>query len=78
MEIPVFVAFLALLIFWGYQLVFLMLMEDKLFPGRFDKPMWVAVFVLAAPLAPFVFLFWRRAILAQAQDKSGSGTQPRQ
>lgn len=49
------------LLFWSYQLVQLMLMPDEDFPGRFDKVTWGAIFILAMPLAPFVFLFWRGA-----------------
>ena len=27
--------------------------------GSYDKPLWVVLFVLAPPLAPFAFLLWR-------------------
>jgi hypothetical protein len=45
-----------------------MLMEDNLFPGRLDKAIWGAAFLLAAPLAPFVFLLWRRTMLSNSKD----------
>jgi hypothetical protein len=52
---------LALAAFWVVQFLQLMLMEDDLFPGRFDKPLWVAAFIFAPPLAPFAFLMWKYA-----------------
>lgn len=58
------------LLFWGYQFVQLMLMPDDDFPGRFDKVTWGVVFVLAIPLAPFVFLFWRGALKEIKRRKS--------
>jgi len=67
-----FVAGLALAIFWLYQFVQLMLLEDSLFPGCFDKALWVAVFVFVFPLAPFAFLMFKGGLRAQkAGDSSG-------
>jgi len=57
---------LALAIFWVYQFVQLMLLEDRWFPGRFDKALWVGVFVLIFPLAPFAFLMWKAGRRAEA------------
>jgi hypothetical protein len=49
--------FVALL--WVYQFVQLMLLSDSDFPGRHDKILWVAAFVLAFLVAPFAFLWWK-------------------
>jgi hypothetical protein len=54
-------AMLAFVIFWIVQFVQLMLLEDDLFPGPYDKLVWAAAFVILAPLAPFAFLAWKSA-----------------
>lgn len=46
-------------IVWVVQFGQLMSLDDKSFPGPYDKIIWVAVFVLAVPLAPFGFLAWK-------------------
>jgi hypothetical protein len=76
MDLLIVVVIIAVVIIWSYQFVFLMLMEDALFPGRLDKAIWGAAFLLAAPLAPFVFLLWRRAILSSAKDGKQSCISP--
>lgn len=55
--------FLLLCAFWVYQFVQLMLLSDSDFPSRYDKVLWVAVFVFVGALAPFAFLLWKRAYL---------------
>jgi len=55
------IAALALAIFWMFQFVQLMLLEDAIFAGRYDKPLWVATFILMPLLAPFAFLMWKGA-----------------
>lgn len=52
---------LALLVigFWIYQFIGLMTLDDKSFPGRYDKVIWAAVFILLFPLAPIAFLYWK-------------------
>lgn len=60
---------LAWLIFWLLQFVQVMLLADADFPGRYDKPLWVAVFVLVFLLAPFAFLLWKRAYLAMRRQQ---------
>jgi hypothetical protein len=51
--------------FWIEKFVELMLLEDRHFPGRFDKIVWAAVFILIAPLAPFAFRLWKSARTAE-------------
>jgi hypothetical protein len=52
-----------LAIFWIYQFTQLMLFSDSDFPGRYDKALWVAAFILACIPAPFAFYFWKRAYI---------------
>jgi len=54
-------AALVLAIFWMYQFVQLMLLEDIYFSARYDKIIWAAAFILVVPLAPFAFLMWKGA-----------------
>lgn len=51
------------LVFWGYQLVQLMMLEDSDFPGRYDKILWFVLFCATFLLAPFLFIAWKRAIM---------------
>ncbi len=51
-------------LFWFLQFVQLMLLSDGDFPGRYDKPLWVGIFLLAWPVAPFAFLAWKSGYLA--------------
>ena len=48
----------ALAAFWVYQFVVLMLLQDSLLPGRHDKVLWFAAFLLCPLLTPFAFLIW--------------------
>ncbi len=48
-------------IFWIYQFIQLMLLSDTDFPGRYDKALWTAAFLLAVFLAPFAVLGWKYA-----------------
>jgi hypothetical protein len=48
--------------FWVMQFVQLMVLSDSDFPGRTDKILWVAAFLLIAPAAPFAFLLWKSAM----------------
>jgi len=50
-----------LLILWLKQFVMLMLLEDNLFPGRYDKIIWAAAFILLFWITPFAFMVWRGA-----------------
>jgi hypothetical protein len=55
---------LPLAFFWVTQFVQLMLLEDRLFPGKFDKAIWGAAFIVLWPLTPFAFRAWKSARLA--------------
>lgn len=46
---------IAVIAMWVVMFATLMLLTDAQLPGRYDKPLWVAAFLLAAPLAPFAF-----------------------
>jgi hypothetical protein len=60
---------LVLLVLWVWQFVQLMLLEDDLFPGRNDKALWVAAFVVVLPLTPVAFMLWKRARLEAAREQ---------
>lgn len=52
----------ALVVFWVWQFILLMLSRDDEFPGRNDKLIWVVVFLLLVPLAPLAYYFFRQAL----------------
>ena len=52
---------IVMLIFWLFQFVQLMLLEDELLPGRHDKILWYIMFMLLMPLAPIAFVIWKAA-----------------
>ena len=68
MDLLITVIIPVIVIVWSYQFVLLMMMEDNLFPGKADKVIWGAAFLFAAPLAPFLFILWRRAILFSMKE----------
>ncbi len=47
-------------LFWCYELIDLMTMEDEHFPGKSDKLIWAIGFALVPILAPFAFWYWRK------------------
>jgi hypothetical protein len=63
--ILIIVCLAAFCAFWIREFAELMLLEDRLFSGRFDKIIWAAVFVMVAPLAPFAFCVWKAARTAE-------------
>jgi hypothetical protein len=62
MPIVMFIA-IALAVFWVYQFAFLMSLEDAMFPGKHDKLLWCAAFILAPALTPFAFVMWKKVEL---------------
>ena len=59
---------IALLVLWIYQFVFLMSLEDSIFPGTRDKILWCAAFIVLPIAAPFAFLLWRKVKLTQGEQ----------
>jgi hypothetical protein len=74
MEILIILVIIPLVAFWVYQFVFLLMLEDNFFPGKFDKLIWGAVFIFLWPFAPFVFLLWRGAILSRVKKTDQTDT----
>ena len=56
-----FWAFLVVAVVWVVQFAQFMVLDDASFPGRWDKLIWGAAFILAFPIAPFAFLVWKKA-----------------
>ena len=52
------------LMFWGFQLVQLMMLDDGDFPGRYDKILWFVLFCTFVLVAPWVFIAWKRATMS--------------
>jgi uncharacterized membrane protein YagU involved in acid resistance len=51
----------ALVWVWLKQFVWMMALDDGSFPGKYDKLIWSAVFIILLPLAPFAFAMWKIA-----------------
>jgi hypothetical protein len=62
-------------VFWVYQFVQLMLLSEADFPGKYDKCLWTAAFVLAFVAAPFAFLGWKHAYRAMLSEQTGARQQ---
>ena len=58
-------------LFWGFQLVQLMMLDDGDFPGRYDKILWFVLFCTLFVLAPFVFIAWKRATMSYRIGENG-------
>ena len=56
---------------WVHEFLFLMALRDEDLPGRFDKPMWVAVLIFLAPLGLFLFRSHRLAHWPEPEPKPG-------
>ena len=54
---------LAILVFWVYEFIQVMLLADADFPGKHDKILWVAAFIVLPVMAPFAFYAWKAAYL---------------
>ena len=79
-EIPFFlaVAFVVLLFAraWRHEFVTLMSRSDDSFPGRLDKPIWVAVMVLLPPIGYICFRAFCRAERLVAEPVSQANAKP--
>ncbi len=70
---------LFLCVFWIYQFTQLMLLQESDFPGRHDKVLWCAAFVLAFALAPFAFFLWKRVYpQVRCAEKDSDATSERE
>ena len=62
------VTFFCMIFLWAHQFVELMRLPDSAFPGRYDKALWAAAFVIVFPIAPFAFLAWRNIVEGPASQ----------
>ena len=72
--LPLVIWSVALLLaaFWVLQFVQLMTLSDYDFPGRHDKALWVAAFLLASVLAAAAFWFWKQ-VMQSVRDQQQRG-----
>ena len=70
---PLFFLYLIIAVFWIIQFAGFMLLDDKSFPGAYDKWIWGAVFILAFPVAPFAFMMWKSALKSYVAADMESG-----
>lgn len=60
MVVPLAVVIIGSFIFlWLWQLLDLMRRGDDEFPGRFDKPLWVAILIFLPILGVVVYGLWK-------------------
>jgi len=59
---------LVIALVWIYQFIQLMLLSDADFPGKYDKLLWAAAFILLFPITPFAFLWWKAAYRSMFRD----------
>ena len=73
---PFFVLYLIVAVVWVVQFAGFMVLDDKTFPGTYDKLIWGAAFILVFPVAPFAFIVWKSALKSYvaAGRKSGEGS----
>jgi hypothetical protein len=62
--IVLLIILLAMALFWAFQLAQLMSLAENQFPARFDKYIWVVLFVLVSLLAAIAFWIWNRQRVA--------------
>ena len=70
------VVILAICIFWVCQFIQMMLLSEADFPGKYDKCLWTAAFVIVLLLAPFAFFYWKSANEAMRDSRSGPSQEP--
>ncbi len=63
-------------VFWIYQFVQLMLLSEADFPGKYDKVLWTAAFVLAFFVTPAAFFGWKFAYRAMKDEQGTASRQP--
>ncbi len=62
---------------WMYQFIQLMLLSDADFPGKHDKILWAAAFVLLFPITPLAFLWWKAAYRSMLRDDRPRDDRPK-
>jgi len=67
---------LVIALVWIYQFIQLMLLSDADFPGKHDKILWTAAFVLVFPIAPFAFLWWKAAYRSMLENDRPRDNRP--
>ncbi|MDG1809077.1 MAG: hypothetical protein P8J91_17680 [Pirellulaceae bacterium] len=55
MGLIIYTLILAWAVFWILQFSQMMVFADQDYPGKHDKLLWSAAFILMAPMAPFGF-----------------------
>jgi len=58
--------------FWVLELAILMRMPDADFPGRFDKPLWVAILVFTFVLGAMAFGVWKLSVAASRANEAAA------
>ncbi len=61
-----------IIIIWIRQFVFLMSLEDSMFPGKYDKILWYVVFIVSPIITPFAFMLWKKIKLNETIEKRKS------
>ena len=61
---------------WTREFSFLMSLRDEDLPGRFDKPIWVAILFFLAPVGLFLFRSYRPDSLARGQAQADGRRRP--
>ena len=56
---------------WVKRFAELMLLEDALFPGRYDKALWVAAFLVLWFVTPFAFKAWMAGRQYETASRAG-------
>ena len=61
--------FIAVGVIWVYQFIQLMLLSESDFPGKHDRYLWAAAFIVASPFAPIAFYAWKIAYFAMRSEQ---------
>ena len=68
-----FWVYLFFAVVWIFQFAMLMGLEDKSFPGAYDKLIWAAAFFLVFPVTPFAFMVWKSIYKSYIEAKRRAG-----
>ncbi len=67
---------LLLIIFWVWQFAQLMALGDDIFPGRYDKILWVVAFIVLNVLTAIAFIWWKQTMVAVRRQERENQTPP--